>query len=86
MSKVVLKQNPQKEVPTEVLADSVVAIAEGVRKLRSGRLSDNALFLLIQHAAPGVGSRGYKPLSLKTIKAVFAGIDALEATYIRKVK
>ena len=77
--------SPEKEVPTEILADSIVAMAAGIRKLRSGRLTDSALFLLIQSAAPTVG-RNYKPLSLKEIKAVFAGIDALEASYIRKRK
>lgn len=71
------------EVPTELLASSIVAIAQGITKLRNGRLNDKALFLLIQHAAPGVGSYGPKP-TIGQIKAVFDGIDALERTYVRK--
>ena len=75
---------PEKQVPTEVLASSIVAIAEGVRKLRAGPLNDKALFLLIQHAAPNVGRHGYTPLSIKDIRATLDGIDALEETFIRK--
>lgn len=86
MKKVIVKQEPEKEVPTEVLANNIVQIAQGIRALRRGRLNDNALFLLIQHAAPSSRSRGSygRPISLKEIKAVFAGIDALETEYLRK--
>lgn len=84
MAKVIVKQAPEKEVPTEVLAASIVALAEGMRKLRAGRLTDKALFLLIQHAAPNVGGRGYSPVSIKDIKAVFQGIENLEAEFIKK--
>lgn len=76
-SKVVVKQEPGNEVPTELIAHCILVIAEGVRKLRSGRLNDRALHLLIQHAAP-------ESVSIRDIKAVFAGIEALEATYLRK--
>ena len=83
--KLVVKQVPESEVPTEVLADSIVAIAAGIKKLRTGRLNDRALYLLIQNAAPNVGGK-YRsaPLSIKSIEAVFEGIAALESTYLRK--
>ncbi len=87
MAKIAVKQSEDKtkEVATEVMASSIVAIAEGMRKLRSGRLNDKALFLLIQSAAPSVGGRGgYAPISIKDIKAVFEGIDSLESTFLRK--
>jgi hypothetical protein len=80
----VTQQEGADEVPTEVLAQSIAAIAEGVRKLRTGRLNDRALVLLIQHASPSVGV--YKPRKIGTVevRAVLDGIDALEATYLRK--
>lgn len=87
MKKVVVKQVPEKEkeVPIEVLADSIVAIAAGMKKLRSGRLSDRALFLLIQDAAPNKGGKyGNSPLPVKTIKAVFEGIESLERSFLKK--
>lgn len=83
MPKVTVKQNPEKEVPTEVLADSIVSIAAGLKKLRSGRLTDKALYLLIQHAAPNAG-RGGGAISQAQIKAVFEGIEALERTFLKK--
>lgn len=78
-----VKQKPEAEVPIEVLAESIVAMAAGIRKLRAGRLNDRALFLLIQHAAPSIGKYGQK-LGVSDIKAVFAGIDALESEYLKK--
>lgn len=81
MAKVAVKQIPEKEIPTEVLADSIVAISQGVRKLRSGRLTDRALLLLIQDAAPSIQ---HKPISQREIKAVLEGIDSLERTFLKK--
>lgn len=78
---ITVRQNPDKEVPTEVLADAIIAISEGVKKLRAGRLTDKALYLLIQHAAPSVGN---KPLSQKEIKAVLEGAESLARTFIKK--
>lgn len=82
MKKIIVKQELEKEVSTEVLADAILAISQGVKKLRGGKLNDNALFLLIQHAAPNVKRL---PISMKTIKAVFEGIDSLAGTYLCKV-
>ena len=65
------------EIPTEVIADNIVKMAEGVRRLRTGRLNDTALILLIQHAAP-------RDLPKRDIQAVLDGIEALEKTYLRK--
>jgi hypothetical protein len=87
MAKINVRQpdDAKQQVPTEVLATSIVSIADGIKKLRSGRLTDKALFLLIQHAAPSVGGRGgYSPISIKDIKAVFEGIENLESAFIKK--
>jgi hypothetical protein len=83
LAKIAVKQNPEKEVPTEVMAESIVSLAAGIRKLRTGRLNDRALFLLIQDAAPTVGRNNTK-LSMRDIKAVFDGIDSLEGAFLRK--
>lgn len=87
MKKVIVKQPvaPAEEVPTEILASSIVAIAAGMKKLRSGRLSDRALFLLIQDASPNLGGKfGRSPIPTKTIKAVFDGIESLERSFLKK--
>ena len=79
MAKVIVTQKEGEEIATEVLATEIATIAQGIRKLRGGRLNDRALVLLIQHAAPG-------SIGTNAIRAVLDGIDALEATYLRKPK
>ncbi len=80
MKKVTVVQKPEAEVPTEVLAQAIIDIAAGMKKLRSGRLNDRALILLIQSAVGSVPS----PVSQRDIRAVLDAIQSLEAIYIRK--
>ncbi|HKW15638.1 MAG TPA: hypothetical protein VJS69_14215 [Candidatus Krumholzibacteria bacterium] len=69
------------ETPVEIIAESIKAIADGVRKLRAGPLTDRALFLLIQHSAPMVRGRY---IGISEIKRVFDGISSLEGEYLKK--
>lgn len=75
MRAVTVKQT-EEEIPTEVMASAIVSISQGIKKLRSGRLKDRALYLLIQHAAPGT-------ISIKTIKAVIEGLESLQKNYVK---
>lgn len=77
MAKVQIVQKPEKEIPVDVLAESIVAIADGVKKLRASRLNDKALYLLIQHASDG------KP-PVATIRAVMDGMASLEGVYLKR--
>lgn len=78
MTKVIVTQKPDAdEVPTEVLAQSIVAVSDGIKKLRAGRLNDRALILLIQHSAT------YK-LPQVQVKSVLDAIEGLAATYLKK--
>lgn len=80
-----VKQNEEAPVAAEILADSIVAISEGIKKLRSGRLNDRALFLLIQSAAPSYHANGRTVnVTIADIKAVFAGIEDLERSFLKK--
>lgn len=79
MKKVIIKQEPEKEVPTEVLAASIVAIAKSLKDLRSTRLNDKALHLLIHHAVPSSS----RP-SMREIQNVIYGISVLETTYLKQ--
>lgn len=54
MTKIKLIPNEKTPVPVEVMADAIVAISEGVKKLMAGPLNEKALILLIQNAAPGI--------------------------------
>ena len=85
MSKVKVSQaEDQKEVPVEVIAQSIEAISVGIKKLRAGPLNDKALILLIQHATPLL-SYG-KRVGTTEIKAVLTGIESLEKTYLKSKK
>lgn len=46
MTKITVKQDENKPVLVEVMAEAIVAISEGIKKLRSGPLNDRALILL----------------------------------------
>jgi len=82
-TKISVKQ-PDEPVALEVLADSIVAIAAGIKKLRSTRLKDSTLFLLVQHAAPKV--RDGRAVGIAEIKAVFAGIESLQQAHLKPPK
>lgn len=81
--KVNIVQDMAHEVPVDLLADEIVAISQGIRKLREGRLTDKALYLLIQHASPAPRKYGQK-IGLAEIRAVFDGIERLETTFLKK--
>lgn len=70
---------PADEVPTEIIADALVRIADGVTRLRSSRLNDKALLLLIQHACPAAD----RP-SIGTIRTVLSAVENLKAEYLKK--
>ncbi len=84
MAKIVVKQPPENEVPTEILADAIVALAAGVKKLRAGRLTDRTLCMLIADAAPTYGKYPTKSVTKRDVQAVLDGIEALERTHLKK--
>lgn len=88
MPRVEVKQVENAEVPVEIIAQAVVDISVGMKKLLSGTLTEDALVLLIQHAAPNQKKHRHAtrvPYPQKTIRAVLQGIASLEKTYIKRV-
>lgn len=71
--KVKVTQEVGNEVPTEVLAKSIVEISNSMKKLRSTKLNDKALLVLIQADCKE---------SQSTIKSVMASIENLATTYL----
>lgn len=69
----------EKPIPVEIMAEAIIAISMGIKKLRSTRLNDKALHLLIQHATPL-----YPKITIREIKAVLEGIQDLERMYLKK--
>lgn len=80
MPKVIIKQPPPpaEEVPTEVLADAIVAISDAVKKIRSGALKEKALLLLIANAIP----QADRPTQ-KQIAAVLDAAESLKSVYVK---
>jgi hypothetical protein len=80
-------QKEGEEVATEIIAAAVVAIAEGVRKLRQGRLNDDALVLLIAKASPTFGTRYHKEHVTKLhVRAVLKGMEDLEKAWLKPAR
>lgn len=71
----------QNNVPTEVLADSIVAISQGMKKLLGTRLSDRALHLLIQDSCSNQGR-----ISLDDISLVLRSARDLELNALKPIK
>jgi hypothetical protein len=62
-------------IPTEVLAESIVELSQGMHKLREGRLNDKAIGLLLSHST-GLGQRE----CLNVLNA----LGELEEKYLKK--
>lgn len=81
-----VKQTDQ-PVDTEVLAEAIVAIAAGMRKLMQTRLSERTLCMLIADATPRIGrTNPPRYVSAKEVKAVLQGLADLEKVHLKKVK
>lgn len=84
---VIVKQDEQNPVPVEVLASSIKAISEGVRKLLAGPIKTDTLILLIQHASQKVGGRYSKHhVGYREIKSVLDGIESLAESHLKPKK
>lgn len=72
--RVLVKQPENENIPMEVLANSIVKIAEASEALRKSRLKERTLLLLIQD---------YTKLSQRDIKAVLDALPLLEVAYLK---
>lgn len=80
-------QDPENPVTVEILAADIQSISAGIVALRKGRLTDRALMLLIQHAAPNPNNRrDYNPLPITTIRRVLDGLEGMAAEYLKPIR
>lgn len=70
-------QDPEKPIATEIIAESIQTIAEGMRTLTSGRLNNRALLTLIKDACPA-------RISFQDIRMVLVAIESLDKMFLRK--
>jgi hypothetical protein len=76
---ITVKQVEGAEVPTAVLAQSILDISRGMKMLVAGPLNERALLLLIQDAAGGKSH-----VSLQIIKSVLGAVGDLERLYVNR--
>lgn len=74
MNKIKVKQIPEKEIPTEILASAIIEISQATKVLKQSRLNDRAIIVLLKDATGLPGSK---------IKQVLDGIVELEKIYIK---
>ena len=72
-----MRKRKEKE-PLAEFKQQIESIQIGVQLIRDSGISDDALFHLIQRASPSYGTRPAKKVSIKMIKAVMSGMDALK--------
>lgn len=60
---------------TEIIAESVLKISQGIKKIQAGRLNSKALDILVAHAS-GLGQR--------EVRLVLDALESLEEKYLRK--
>ena len=71
-------KNDDEELTEEIIAKSIVTVADGAERLFRSKLNRKAIFLLIQHACP---SSDRPPI--KTIETIFVATQALKKTYLK---
>lgn len=72
---VTVSQAPDKpQMPTEVIAQDIAAIAEAMKKIDGGKLTRKALVILLAHETK---------LAQKNIKAVLDALHALGKLYLK---
>lgn len=68
---------PEEEIPTEIIAQSIKDISDGMEKIRTGRLNDKAIVLLLHHAS-GV--------SQTDVRKVLIAMNCLADLYLNEKK
>lgn len=84
--KVVMPENLRDKVEAiNVVASSIAAISEGIKTVRKGPLTEEAILLLIQSNCRSTVSGKTKKLEvpMSTIKAVLNSMDSLAETYLK---
>lgn len=86
MKQVEVKQNAKEEIPIEVLATNIRAIAAGIKVLRKGPLGEKTLLLLISENCRKKNKWGYGPkvkVAPATVKSVLDSIESLQEVYLK---
>lgn len=75
MRSVQVKQDPEKPIPAEIIAESIETIAKGMRKLNETRLTRRAIIALVHENSK---------IAKSTIEIVLNNLESLETTWLKK--
>lgn len=68
------------------IADEIVMFSENVAAMMKSRLREDTIYLLVQDAIGQGSHTKYRPVPLKTIKAVIEGMMRLREAHIKEKK
>lgn len=74
MGKVIVKQNPDKEIPVEILAQHIKAMSDVGKKLAASSMKQKTVLVLLNHTT-GVAQ--------KDIKKILDALPQLEKIYLK---
>jgi hypothetical protein len=75
--KLKIEKDPENEIPVQILEQAILDISSGLRKIRSGRLNDRAIILLVQYSV------GTAVVTQAQVKAVLDAATNLDRHYFK---
>ncbi len=79
IKKVVVKNNDENPIPTEIIAESIIKISDAITKMKSTKLTDRVIYLLIKDSISGSN------IGLRDIETVLNAAKDLSKNYIKKI-
>lgn len=75
---ITVKVNEENPEPLEVIAQSIIEVAEAFKKIQNSRLSKRVIVLLIKDMTRNIG--------INEIEAILDAVPKLESYYLKSVK
>lgn len=73
--KVIIRQDPDNEIPSEVIATAILNISDSMERINRGALNQKALVILIS---------AHSRISQATVRQVLDSLSVLRSVYLRK--
>ena len=77
LKELVIKKDKEDPIPVEVMERAIVDLAAGFKRMKSSRLSEKAIILLVQHSA------GTTVVTQAQVKAVLDSAANLDRTFLK---
>lgn len=74
MNKLIVKQDPEKEVPVEIIAQAIVDIGKSMKRIAASKLNRKAILVLV---------KADTNITMDAIGRVLDSLEQLEKTYCK---